>query len=582
VAPLTSLSALQDAVNALPTVAPGKLRVFRGQATTYSTITPAAFRPQFASPAVWHYYSLFLLRDINKDLAARHPMSQEFSILTLWLQALAQHYGTGSQYLDVTHSIESAAWFALHLGKPVTESVWLDSTGPEWRFPFTRNWYEYSRNPGRGYVYAFDVDPWNPSDSIPAALALVDLKNAPEPFKTPRMLAQLGCLIRTAESDKFDLLRHRVDRTPIEVAWPMTGSQFVQRSVEDMFPEPARDSWYRSFLSVPVTADVDADGDMVLKRGLSVTLYRGETPAYNSALTATERMLNPPLLHPVLQRVAVPADADKRDHLQEVLMSGATPVVLEAPLLHTLPAAGSDLWNHELLFSDFSDSVRVYSDTMQQDGTASLRNILFQFSSLEEIFWGREATPQETQKMPRGLWLVRQGQHLIATRLVQDFPDTQLQIGLAVRIELRLVQSSAKTRIIYKLADNDAPWAELSTVPELAKPIFAALYLLRNLSPALKVEASPNLSVSWNGPDEAQHHRYLPIVSADAARLVRRKGSAGVADWFFLRDARNDPFATPKNAGQQITFETTQAYADIPASYFREQIAAARSRFASP
>jgi len=330
--------------------------------------------------------------------------------------------------------------------------------------------------------------------------------------------------------------------------------------VEDMFPDPARDSWYRSFLSVPVTADVDADGDMVLKRGLSVTLYRGETPTYNSALTATERMLNPPLLHPVLQRVAVPADAAKRDHLQGVLMSGATPIVLEAPLLHTFPAEGSDLWNHELLFSDFSESVQVYSDAMQQDGTASLRNVLFQFSSLEEIFWGREATPQETQKMPRGLWLVRQGQHLIATRLVQDFPDTRLQIGLAVRIELRLVQSSAKTLITYKLADNDAPWAELSTVPELAKPIFAALYLLRNLSPTLKVEASPNLSVSWNGPDGAQHHRYLPIVSADAARLVPWKGSPGVADWFFLRDARNDPFATPKNAGQQITFEPTPIF----------------------
>jgi len=44
-----------------------------------------------------------------------HMGDKELQILSLWLEAVAQHYASGSRYLDVTHSVESAAWFARKL-----------------------------------------------------------------------------------------------------------------------------------------------------------------------------------------------------------------------------------------------------------------------------------------------------------------------------------------------------------------------------------------------------------------------------------------------------------------------------------
>ena len=50
---ITSLAALQEAVNALPPVPPGKVRVFRGQTDNYPTITPSSYRKPIAFGGVW-------------------------------------------------------------------------------------------------------------------------------------------------------------------------------------------------------------------------------------------------------------------------------------------------------------------------------------------------------------------------------------------------------------------------------------------------------------------------------------------------------------------------------------------------
>jgi len=562
---------------ALPPVAPGKVRVFRGQTADYPTITPASYRKHLGSRGIWTIYSRFLLTEIQEDLAGPHLASEELQIQCLWLAALAQHYGSGSSYLDVTHSIESAAWFGLHCGEPVTESALLDSAGPSRMSVHTRDveWLAYSRAVEPGYLYAFDVDVWDQSAITPPDLALVDLSNAPEPFKTPRMLAQLGCLIETGESDHYDLRCRRVKGTPLPIAWPMTGSEFVKRTVEEMFPAPAVDPWYRRFLSVPMIPDVNAaTGEIMLRRPLPVTLYRGETPAYNSALTATEWFVDPPLLHHALQHLQVKADASKDEYLQEVVMSGATPVVLEAPLLYIFPSPGSDLWNHELLFSDLCDTVATYSNAIQEGGDVSLLNVLFQFSQLEETFWERAGASHETHRLTRGVWLARQQECLVAALLVQDFPGTALDTQPPVTIRLDPV----KRRMIYKLVEGETEWAELSTVPELAKPVFVALYLLRSLNPRVKIEATPLRWITTpEQHDGAYNKTYFASFFADAARLVRVQGRAGVADWFFLRNAQNDPFTTATKTSPYLKIDTAAAFADLRAGALHDRIAAAMS-----
>jgi hypothetical protein len=601
--PITSLSALQDAVSALPPVAPGKVRVFRGQTTDYPTITPASYRTRLASRPVVLCHTRLLLKDLRKDHALPHLASEELQVEALWQEAVAQHYASGSAYLDVTHSIECAAWFALHVGKSVPESSIPDPTRPAWALELKHGikWIEYSPAAEPGYIYAFDVEKWDrpsfvPPDLekwdqyslVPPDLALVDLSNAPEPFKTPRMLAQQGCLIRTGESEHYDLRGLRVEGTPLQIAWPMTGSEVVKRTVEEMFPAPAVDPWYERFLMAPMMLDVDAaTRKLVFRRPLPVTLYRGETDAYNAALTATEWLLNPPLLHDYfLHFPQVKADSSKDEHVPEVekyslmsrAMSTTTPIVLEAPVLSLFPPPQSSLWNHELLLSDLCGSVATYSDGRKEDGNVSLLLTLFQFSQLEEIIWERARTSPERRRLTRGLWLSgSQKEWLLAVLIVQDFPGMRLEIQRPVKIRL----DPLKRRFTCERFEGDTEWAELSTVPELAKPVFVALYLLRALSPRLKVEATPN---AYMMPREqhggASKSIYSFSVFANAARLVRIKGPEEVADWFFLRTKQNDPFTTVADAGSpSFVIETTAAFADLTASSFHDVIATARSRF---
>ena len=576
VPPLASLYALQDAVRALPPIASGKVRVFRGQTSDYPTITPAAYRNRLGRSAIWQVYSRFLLMDITRRRFEGEMDEKEIQIWSLWLEAVAQHYGSGSRYLDVTHSIESAAWFALHRGEWTTERSMLGPPGPPspHDLPGETKWLQYTRAVEPGYLYAFDVDVWDGASAIPPDLALIDLSRAPEPFMTPRMLAQAGCLIHVGDADQHDLRRHRVEGTPLSVDWPMTGSTFVQRTVEEMFPTPAVDPWYRRFLSVPMAPEIDpASGGVVLKRPLPVTLYRGETEAYNAAVTSTEAFLFPPLLHRALRQIGMQAEAPGEEWWRAVSMNSATPILLEAPLLRVFPPAGSDLWNHELLLRDIDESVVSHSSSKEPpSGQAGLRNVLFQFSNFEEIFWERAHQPDITTRLTRGIWIVRGDSEILVVLLRQNFPGTQVDGSAPVLIRLDPV----RRRMVLKPASVSMEWTELAAVPELAKPVFIGLHLLRALSPHLKAEATPRWFL-LRRPESGPDNEYLVAVLADAGKLVRVPDPAGLADWYAMRDNEGEPYTQPKPnlVAGSFKLHDPRPFADIPVRDFQDAILAA-------
>jgi len=39
---------------------------------------------------------------------------------SIWIEAIAQHYGSGSRFLNVTTHVDIALWFALHQAKAMT------------------------------------------------------------------------------------------------------------------------------------------------------------------------------------------------------------------------------------------------------------------------------------------------------------------------------------------------------------------------------------------------------------------------------------------------------------------------------
>jgi hypothetical protein len=571
---ISSLSALQDAVQALPPVPKAKVRVFRGQTKDYRTIIPAAFRNHLELNAIWRVYTRWLVMDITNEAFNGHGDDKELQILTIWLDALAQHYASGSRYLDVTHSIESAAWFALHCCSPMKERSVLGPPGPPspYDLPSEVTWLQYSPAVEAGFLYAFDVDQWDGHDAKPSDLAVIDLSQAPEPFMTPRMLSQCGCLIRTRDADQHDLRGRCVEGTPLQIAWPMTGSAFVHRKVEEMFPSPAVDPWYRRFLHIPLTPHVNAtSGEVVLKRSLPVTLYRGETASYNASIAATDAFLHPPLLHKALQQRQKRTESAK-GWWEPLSVHEATPVVLEAPLLGPFVAsADSDFWNHELLFGDISNSVATYSHDMQKVLPAvSLRNVLFQFSPLEEVFWERAQTPSGIKRLVRGLWIARHEQEVVAVLIYQDFPHTQVSAWAPALIRL----DAAKRRMICKPAGKHMEWVDLVSLPLLPKAIFIALHLLRAMSTGLKCEAKPDTVLSQKQDSGESIHTYLVKVLADTAKLIRLPDPAGRDDWFILRDCEGEPYTEARKGAGIIELQETKPFAQIAASVFRDSILA--------
>jgi hypothetical protein len=99
---LRTYTELHAALSALPPTEAGNIRVYRGQAGHYSTLTPTALRePGISDYGVWHLYQTFVT-------ARARNRTDTASVNDFWFDALVQHYGPGTKFLDVTRSIDAA------------------------------------------------------------------------------------------------------------------------------------------------------------------------------------------------------------------------------------------------------------------------------------------------------------------------------------------------------------------------------------------------------------------------------------------------------------------------------------------
>lgn len=571
---ITTLLDLQAAIAALPPVQPGKVRVFRGQTKCYGQIKSAAVRGAVGDQSLLRNYVDLLVDDEERADGPR-ALGDEAQSRYLWFDAVAQHYSTGSHYLDVSYCAESAAWFALHQSEEVHERDIEDVARPQELAALTgaSAWIGYSRASNPGVLYAFDLDPWNLADRFPPTLSLVDLAQAPAVFRSPRMAVQRGCLVRPRREDHDDLMAHCVPTTPLSVAWPMTGSAVVERGVEEMFPSPALDPWYRRFLNAPMVPEVrPVSGGPLVRRCLPIALYRGESRAYNQAIKEAARFPMPPLLYVALQRRSLQAEAVVQEKLGMAGIEAATPIVLEAPLMRIVfkNIGGRDAWwNDELLVSDLPDDVAAYEvtrepkdDKLVVSGHVGLRNVFWQFSPLEYTSWVDDGAQSNSPGRIRGLWLVRGAEEWIATFISQESdqsPPTLLPpMIITAKPEAR--------RLVCRFPDPTGASQPLDAFGPLGLAVRVALHLLRTLNPAFKVQAYPGSAVSIDGSAAVEPVRYQVMVYADAARLLRASGPAGVQDWFVIRNPANVSFTTAVAQEPALFIKTTEAYGALSAA----------------
>ncbi len=556
-AAIRSADRLIAALAALPSCPADKIRVYRGQTSRFDP-RPSGLRRHLDRNTIWSTYSRVLAADIGAPLKVDVDVA-ELAMWGLWIPMLAQHYGAGSNYLDVTYSPEIATWFALNAGQFTPVASTLGPPGPPSPedLPSVVEWLEYSPFAETAFLFAFDVPAWN-MEGIPERGDLVDLALGPELYRSPRVLAQRACLIRAdRDVDDGKLMDYIVQGTPLELARPWTSSEPAP-SVDDIFPSPTVDSWFKRFLSVPMLLGPDpSSGTATLRRPLPVMAIQGSAPEYNQAVIATEAYLPPALLHKAL-RYGSRSDKAMPD------VGPSTPILIEAPVFVALPSAESEQWNHDLLRGDIDDEVPCIDIAGKDAGRVSLRDTLVQFSTLEVAWWSRWADSGGAP-VTRGIRLIRDDDVTTAYLILQEFGDDR--IAVAGPVEFRFDPSLR--RFVWRAA-TDSAWKQVADLSEVAKPSFVALHYLRVIS--VTPSAQPYPSFSYNGGGE---RTYLLPVTAGVGKLVRVTDPHGEADAYVVRTADGEPYTNPA-AGSFRTLEIKWkgAFADYPARSIRDAIAA--------
>src|ERR1022692_1127359 len=240
---VTSYRQLLDEIKKLPPPAEGTVRLFRGQTKDYSAILSSLGRTLRTRPAgEWFetrikqlYIKAGLLSVVGELLRLPQlgPIDIQVSVANYVLaDALGQHYGYQTSYVDVSPSIDVALWFATHrfegrMDAPFGKAEPFRITFPAWHVAATEP----------GVVYVLDAKPWDRVSAIDDGQYVDLVPIAPEGVNRPRR--QVGGLLHApawgaGRGDVSGLLRTKF---AIRFQWEEAGKNGLPTTC---FPVPPK------------------------------------------------------------------------------------------------------------------------------------------------------------------------------------------------------------------------------------------------------------------------------------------------------------------------------------------------------
>jgi len=225
--PVESKKALLQLVEEIRAGYPNQLILFRGQCELHNSISSGRSRPKFTvnklTEAGWHGYLRYMLGVQDRDLSGA------------LVQAILQHYGPATHYVDLTSSPEIAAWFSTNEYKYRL----MQFMGTSLR-SIPQATYE-RKTEGVGYILVL-VFP-NP-DELLRKDYLVNLTHLPETFSRPHK--QSGWLMYDNPPAKptptnFWVATIAIDRSRYS----------TDLAIGDVFPERNNDPVYKRMLTLP-------------------------------------------------------------------------------------------------------------------------------------------------------------------------------------------------------------------------------------------------------------------------------------------------------------------------------------------
>jgi hypothetical protein len=241
-----SIQSSSELRNYLDTLGNGYL--FRGQTHDFldadgvSTLTTSSFRKGCNPPHMlrWSYYARSILRTFAKGFDDIEDLATD--------QAILQHYGWRSFFIDATCDPTVACWFASHkfTSKPtieLTEDCWEEGV-------FTvREAASYQPIDGLAVVYCFSKEKLRAHD-----LQQVDLNEIATAAGRPRFLAQSAWMVGPLRSAiPPDCITAKI-LAPTSVFREHAGARNIQNE-HDLFPGPDEDPVLPHPLLIPSPPD---------------------------------------------------------------------------------------------------------------------------------------------------------------------------------------------------------------------------------------------------------------------------------------------------------------------------------------
>lgn len=302
--PVDSYPALCDAIAQLPPPPPGHVRLFRGQTRDYGTLYSSIGRIRAMRPPreafdtnMRHLHIKGALLIVLGDLL---QLSRFTSVDTrisgadfVMAEALVQHYGYQTRYIDVSPSPDVGLWFAANrfMGDASTR---IPGDPPRLTFPA---WHVPASEPG--VLYALDAAPWDGRSTFQDGDFIDLLPLAPEGINRPRR--QVGGLLYAPVEDLY-----RMVRAKFEIRFPWSQCP-LDWTTDTVFPGPVQDPIYATLLRAPFFRafhDGPNGEETVLRRACTLPEYFDvpENEPRRALYRSFDCALEPTLYYPWLRR----------------------------------------------------------------------------------------------------------------------------------------------------------------------------------------------------------------------------------------------------------------------------------------
>lgn len=383
---LKNESQLNEAIKRIQSTIPNtSLLLFRGESEKYTEMRSGKARPKaYDIPELengWNTIVGRLVKDKNRS--------------TEYKQAILQHYGYPTFYLDLTNNPLVAAWFATNKYTKLEPIKWIGEIGLRLHDRTTYN----KINDGIGYLHILEIPNYKTliDDNL-----LFDITNENFFIRPQKQFAflMLDKDSRICDPNAFVIRTFEIDR-----------SEFCSSfDIIDLFPLPDKDLGYNSLLDVPFVKNsfcyvppdepvIDMPDYMTLdylnshiKRIIDIPFYVKEiNNLFGIKPKTKDLVLYEPILFRNWKQFATLNLADFFSIHSDVLLSDATKISLS-------PTSLSKMQNSEL-------EIDLVWPEVNSD------NILFVKTEYQHDVGGREAPPY------LGVWLYRQFDQILMSYL---------------------------------------------------------------------------------------------------------------------------------------------------------------------